>query len=221
MEADTFKASEKILVQIRKAIFSQAGIVLWPRIDMPSSVKERFGEVGLSHLGTGSNVWEVLPGHAGDQCPLSSTGHGAGVRLPSGTMGARAADRVLQTSHSFAQQMSIESKTCARNSSRHHGHRMTTTCPVPVFVETVSQWSRQKHKGCHQTSAGESKRTVTEQMAESWASGWREHLAHSGLGKTSDAVGPESRAAGHGRSSDGARNRRASLPGQGTSALTF
>lgn len=126
MEADTFKASEKILVQIRKAIFSQAGIVLWPRTDMPSSVKERFGEVGLSRLGTGSNMWEVLPGHAGDQCPLSSTGHGAGVRLPSGPMGARAADRVLQTSHSFAQQMSIESKTCARNSSRHHGHRMTT-----------------------------------------------------------------------------------------------
>lgn len=174
MEADTFNTNEKSLVQIRKAIFSQAGIVCWPRIEMPSSVKERFHEVGLSRLGTGSNVQEVLLGHADDQCPLSSTGHGAGVHLPSGPMEARAVDRVLLTNHSFTQQMSIESKTCARNSSRHHDHRMTTTRPVPALVETASQWSRQKHKGCHQMPAGESEWTLTEQMVVSWASGWRE-----------------------------------------------
>lgn len=100
---------------------------------------------------------EVLLGHAGDQCPPSSTGHGAGVRLPSGPLGARAVDRVLLTSHSFAQQMSIESTTCARKSSRHHSHKMTATRPVPAPVETVSQWSR-----CHQTSAGESKWTLAD-----------------------------------------------------------
>lgn len=51
MEADTFNTNEKNLVQIRKAVFSEAGTVCWPRIEMPLSVKERFLEVGLSLLG--------------------------------------------------------------------------------------------------------------------------------------------------------------------------